>query len=548
MHTSHRRAPGRLRGLRAGLAACLFGCALAAQAPPSWEDLEARQAPIAAIEFRIHEIFDPSHPHEKHWVGRLANLLHIETREQVVRRELLFRPGEVVNARLIHETERNLRAFRFLKDAWIVPEVDEAGAVRAVVHTRDAWTLKGSAGFSQVGGQRNFGFSVHEANFLGFGKDLMLAHEKTPERSTDTLVYRDRQFLASPWTLGARYQSLTDGQTRFLEVARPYRSLETPWSLTFSAESSDTVQSIYNLGLTAYAFRSRWDTALAEGSWAWSADGDRAIRLGGGFDLKRTEFGPVQTLDAGLLPAPPLRGRRLTGLHLTWALFEARFRTYRDLAGVVHPEDYNLGWDAQLRVGSFLGGLGGDGTSPFFRASLAKGWAPGAGNLLLFQALSSARHDADGWQDGLANASLTAYHQGLPYQTQAAYLQVDATHRPDPDKVLYLGGIDGLRGYGNHLLLGDRRWMASVEERILTTYDWLGILQLGFVVYADAGAIRRTDTGAWSRTYVDVGGGLRLGNLKSSIGRVLLMTVAYPLVREPGMDHHQFVVGNLVKF
>ncbi|HLP30010.1 MAG TPA: hypothetical protein VK150_01535, partial [Geothrix sp.] len=345
MHTSHHGAPSRLRGLWAGLA-CLLACTLSAQAPPTWEELEARQVPIAGITFRIHEIFDPNHPHENHWIGRLANLLHIETREQVVRRELLFRPGEVVNARLIHETERNLRAFRFLKDAWIVPEVDETGAVRAVVHTRDAWTLKGSAGFSQVGGQRNFGFSVHEANFLGFGKDLLLAHEKTPERSTDTVIYRDHQFLASPWTLGARYQSLTDGQTRFLEVARPFRSLETPWSLTFSAESSDTVQSIYNLGLTAYTFRSRWETALAEGAWAWSVAGDRAIRLGGGIDLKRTEFGPIQALDAGLLPAPPLRGRRLTGLHLTWALFEGRFRTYRDLAGVVHPEDYNLGWDA----------------------------------------------------------------------------------------------------------------------------------------------------------------------------------------------------------
>ena len=60
---------------------------------------------------------------------------------------------------------------------------------------------------------------------------------------------------------------------------------------------------------------------------------------------------------------------------------------------------------------------------------------------------------------------------------------------------------------GNHLLLGDRRWMTSLEERVNTPYDWLGILRLGFVAYADAGAIRRTDTGRWSRTYADVGGG-----------------------------------------
>jgi hypothetical protein len=68
------------------------------------------------------------------------------------------------------------------------------------------------------------------------------------------------------------------------------------------------------------------------------------------------------------------------------------------------------------------------------------------------------------------------------------------------------------------------------------------------VVYADGGAIHRTDTGRWSRTYVDVGGGLRLGNLKSSVGRVFLLTIAYPLVRDPGTEHHQFVISDVVKF
>ncbi|HEX7553726.1 MAG TPA: hypothetical protein VF378_09235, partial [Geothrix sp.] len=129
-----------------------------------------------------------------------------------------------------------------------------------------------------------------------------------------------------------------------------------------------------------------------------------------------------------------------------------------------------------------------------------------------------------------------------------AYVQLDAVDRPDPEKLIYLGGLDGMRGYGNYLLQGDRRWMASLEERVITSINWLGILQLGFVMYADGGAIRRTDTGEWSRTYVDVGGGLRLGNLKSSVGRVILITIAFPLVRDPGMERHQYVVGNIVKF
>ncbi|WP_257308804.1 hypothetical protein [Geothrix fuzhouensis] len=541
------RGQGDHRDLAVVLA-ILASSSLVAQAIPTWEELEAKQARIATIDLRIGDVFDLSLPKENHWIGRAANFLHIETREQVVRRELLFHPGETVNARLIHETERNLRTFRFLKDAQIDPQVDEAGAVRAVVRTRDAWTLKGSAGFTQVGGQRNFGFSIHEANLLGYGKDLILAHEKTPERSIDTVQYLDRQILGTQWTLDTRYQVLSDGKTRFLELAKPYRGLETPWSMTFRASSSDAIESVYNLEQTAYTFPSRQESALVGGSMATAVLDGRALRLGGGLDLKQSEYGPMQTLTAGGLPVPQLRDRLLRGVHVSWSLYEDRFRAFVDLVGMTHPEDFNLGWEATVSVGSYLRILGSDVASPFLRANASKGWAPGPSSLLLLRTQGAARHEADGWQDVALNLNLTAYFQGFRYQTQAAYAQLDAVHRPDPSSYLYLGGMDGMRGYGNHLLLGDRRWMTSLEERVNTPYDWLGILRLGFVAYADIGAIRRTDTGRWSRTYADVGGGLRLGNLKSSVGRVFLLTVAYPLVRDPGTEHHQFIVSDVVKF
>ena len=204
----------------------LAGFPLAAQTKPTWEDLEARQARIANIDIRIGEVFDLTDPHEDHWIGRTANILHISTREQVVRRELLFGPGDLVSARLIHETERNLRAFKFFKDAWIEPRVDGDGTLRAVVHTRDAWTLKASAGFTQVGGQRDFGFSLHEANLLGFGKDLTLAHEKTPERSIDTVNYLDRQILGTSWTLTTRREQTADEYGVFIRTLLSTRGIE----------------------------------------------------------------------------------------------------------------------------------------------------------------------------------------------------------------------------------------------------------------------------------------------------------------------------------
>lgn len=532
-----------------GMAALLVSVAATAQqGTPTWEELERKGARLASIEYRLGDVFDPARPHEDHWLGRVVNVLHIETRERVIRREVPLRAGDAVNARGIHEIERALRSFRFLKDAVIEPRIDEAGAVHAVVRTQDAWTLKASVSFSQVGDQRALGFTLREANLLGLGKYLTLRHEKEPERSTDTLLYTDRQFLGSDWTLNSRYQALSDGKTRMLDLTRPYRRLDTPWSMAFHLSASDSIETIYNQQRAAYAFGARRDDLRLGGSWAASVTNSRAIRLGGGLELKRTRFGDPQVLEAGSLPTGTPPDRNLRGVHVAWSLAEDRFRPYRDMASMTHTEDFNLGWEAKVEFGGYLKALGSDVNAPFLRASASKGWAPAPPTLLLLETQWEARLEPGGWQDGRVNGTFKAYYQGFPMQTQAALVQVDAVHRPDPQNHLYLGGLDGLRGYGNHLWLGDRRWMISLEERVTTQLNLLGILQLGFVIYADAAAIRRVDTGQWSRTYLDVGGGFRLGNLKSSFGGVFLVTVAIPLVKDPWTDRYQVVVGDLVRF
>lgn len=555
------RSPWGVRRRASGLVLALLGCAVVLvgqapvpAAPVTWEQLERRGTRFSGVEIRIGDVFDPTLPQESHWIGNLANFLHIETRRQVVAREIPFQAGEPVRARQVHEVERNLRSFRFLKDAHLEPVLEPDGRVKALVHTREAWTLKVSAGINQVGGQRSFGFSLKESNFLGFGKDVALSHEQTTERSVDTVLYRDRQFLGSAWSFTTRYQSLSDGKTRFAELARPFRSLDTPWALSFRVASTDSITTVYNLQQGIYQFSAKTLGASVEGLWARPRQGERVLRWGAGLDLARPQYGAISLLaPAAPLASPPLpllnlSGRRLQGAHLAWNLYEDAFRPFQNLAGMTHTEDYNLGWELGLRAGLYSKALQSEVEAPFFQGQASKGWQPNSESLLLLRASGTGRREPEGWRNGLFSSAFTAYYQGFSGQTQAAYLQLDAVHQPDPENLLYLGGTEGLRGYGNHLFVGDQRWLLSLEERPFTTLNWLSILQLGFVIYADAGAIRRLDTQHWSRTFVNLGGGLRLGDLKSSLGRVFLITVAFPLVREPTMERYQVVFGNVVKF
>lgn len=250
----------------------------------------------------------------------------------------------------------------------------------------------------------------------------------------------------------------------------------------------------------------------------------------------------------GGLPAPDLSPRRLRGAAATLEWLEDGFRTFRNLQGMDTPEDYNLGWSGRAAAGLYSRAWGSSASGIFFSGDLAKGWTPDARSLVLVQGTGAGRRMAGRLENGSGHVELTAYRWGPAWQVLAANLAVDAAVRPDPEKLLYLGGLEGLRGYANFLHPGDRRWVVSLEDRFLTEWRWLGMLRAGFVIYADAGALRRLDGMGWTRTYADVGAGLRFGDLKSSLGRVVLLTVAVPTVREPGQDRYQVVVGNVVRF
>ena len=80
------------------------------QAIPSPEELEASGAVIGEIRIVIGDVFDTSVEGESGWLYRTANKLHINTRESVVRDQLLFKPGQPYRHRVVLETERLLRA------------------------------------------------------------------------------------------------------------------------------------------------------------------------------------------------------------------------------------------------------------------------------------------------------------------------------------------------------------------------------------------------------------------------------------------------------
>ena len=126
------RAALRSSAIAIGLA--MAGTALAqaredARPLPSFAELEASGAKIGQVILRNRNIFDTDDPEEDYTLFRAANFLHIKTRESVIRKALLFKSGDRLQAPLIEETERILRTIRAFYEVSLRPVAVRDGVV-----------------------------------------------------------------------------------------------------------------------------------------------------------------------------------------------------------------------------------------------------------------------------------------------------------------------------------------------------------------------------------------------------------------------------------
>jgi hypothetical protein len=107
-------------------------------------------------------------------VGKLVNRLHTDTREFIIRNNLLFEEGDRVNAWTFSDNERILRQFKTIRDARIyLNPVEGTQFVDVVVVTQDVASV-GAAG--RFGSFNNFNLSVYDVNILGYAKQLQVSY------------------------------------------------------------------------------------------------------------------------------------------------------------------------------------------------------------------------------------------------------------------------------------------------------------------------------------------------------------------------------------
>ena len=105
------------------------------------------------------------------WVGKMGNRFHTLTREQIIRRDLLFKSGQRFDPELIVRTQQLLLSRPYLSDAEIRYAIDplDSGRVDLVIRTHDSWSIRLNAAAHS---EKRTTIGVSEENIFGTGTRL----------------------------------------------------------------------------------------------------------------------------------------------------------------------------------------------------------------------------------------------------------------------------------------------------------------------------------------------------------------------------------------
>jgi len=494
---------------------------------------------IATILIHRDDVFDLDNPDENHLPYIWANKLHIETREEIIRRELLFTEGDAANPDVLYESERNLRRLSFLHDNTRIETVPrDDGRVDVVVHTRDIWTTKPSISIKRQGNETTGRLSFFEENLFGYGKRLGVSFRKDLDRDSGGIEYSDPRLLGSRWTLSTSYFDRSDGMLYSVQAIRPFFSVQTVQAGGGGGSHFSQITRMQLDGDDAPGFRQRHSDLQLQYGRALRTGYETVRRLVYSFRFEDDQFDP-EPGELPLSPLPPVGGadyvalpedRSFRILELEYQSAEVRFQRVSHLDKFDRFQDIGLGNDWAVSLGLSPEFLGDDHTHGFFAGRYGRWFNFSPETHTRLQIFTPGRVFAGEGENVVSGFDFRHYYIGLPRQTLVFHADHSWGHNLDGDKQFLLGGESGLRGYDNRRFDGNKRLLLNVEDRVYLVFDWLHILSVAFSPFADAGYVWRAGQSEDLGDIVgDVGIGFRFDVTRGSSGTVIRLDYAYPL-------------------
>ena len=440
------------------------------------------------------------------------------TDEQVIRRELLFAAGDVLDSTRVAETERNLRRLFFIGAVQIHLR-DRPEGVEVTVSVEDLYSRALSPLISGQIDELSFGVVALDYNFRGRGQRLRLGLEdRAISGPWAELLFAEPRLGGSRRSLAAQLAAGAEGHAHALTFSRPFATLADRRAYGFSLFSQQAVQRLYSSGQLITRYQDQLDGGRV---WLTRSYGVQT-KVRPSVQLQVTHRRFTSRSSDGYAPSDRTRVIPNVGL-LVWRPRYKRTRYMRDLGPL---EDLQTGSWLSLRWGFAHRSLGSDRTFSFYQARLAPRFEPTKRSYAELTLFTSAYRGEGKFYNLLASASATAYFRLGAAHSLAFRTSWEALHRSEDADQLLLGLARGLRGYAPRRYDGTRRVLFNAEARpTLLRRSWYTLASAAFV---DCGAAW-TPNRERASLVCSPGLGLRLGWPKVYNTPVLRGDIAYGL-------------------
>lgn len=511
---------------------------------------------IRSIQINLKDIFD----NDTGAFYRSANAIKVNTREYVIRQEIIVKEGDDFDEFAVRESERNLRTLRYLRNVTIDEKFD-GNFVDLTVNAEDTWTLLPKVNFSSGSGNNSRSFGVAESNLLGFGKRAEVLYSIEDNRTTLEGVWNDPRVWGTKTELLLGYFDRSDGKRSVFEYGLPYRTLVDKNSWSFDIDDSDAIGRLYQFGDERFIFRQERAVYGARYNFAKGDPESHVQRFGIGYNFIEDRFKQADASDFDDLDLDPAtvsndptmvpENRRFSGPEFDYASIVPDYISMNYIDRFDRVQDYNLGGESHLTMMFAPESLGSVENTLLLDGNRTFGERFGPGSFGRGEFGFSTRRSSSSFDNTLLRGEANYYNvlgvlkygdMYLGKHTLAAGIYTDWGLDLDRDREFLIGADTGLRGYEARTFTGDKRLVLNLEERAHFADDILELVSVGGAAFIDAGGATVDSYGHLfdEDLYADAGIGLRLGFPRSSGGKVARIDFAVPM-RDSG-DGNDFTV------
>ncbi|MDD3124310.1 MAG: POTRA domain-containing protein [Candidatus Kapabacteria bacterium] len=434
-------------------------------------------------------VFDTT-KYQWEFVEKIANSLHVVTKDYVIEDELLFKFEDEYNDDLLYETERNLRSLGIFSNVKV--EIDSAGNdfYDVYVSTQDNWTTNPSLLIGTGGSESCIGGRLEERNLAGTNTTLMVEGLYRTENNIHwqgRAAFRNRRIFRLPVGLSGELYANRFRTEQNANIYNNFDSQSDKYAFSLRAENKFGDEFMYNHGegrevedLRAYSSEQTVSMMFARG-WKYV---DRVYvstlleyhRVDREFDRFKRAFDNM--------------GRFLIAFS----------SSAEDFVPMTKIDGYSVedvpvgGWGNAVLGRIFPIGDRGEHPMYYVAAQIERSYLSDNQKFYLFGQVSASTAflSGDGRNTYEEFLGLGFYKISPQFTLAGRIRQQNVWNWSDDYRQLLLDNEHGVRGYRLNELRGDNRIYANVELRFFPENVNLWFFKFGMNAFWDCGSV-------WSR-------------------------------------------------